>query len=232
MMLALKAEGALASTMRVLTPALTQALRLTADRNGDLPVEFRVPAGRVTVLISSTASVKPVFRLGAQSRAVPTCASIPLAPTAETGGTITTVDCKFSELANYSALAAPAQSFALTVPARGRVSIDLDSAAFPPVLSVTNTSGDVLGLAFASSPTKVNLTNPQADPGEIRILASTASQALGAFKVTTTFTPASAPVASSVGEEAVSWRRAHEESPRGSKFIQPRPDSPGAALFR
>lgn len=209
-MLELKAEGATASTLRAVTARGLEVVRQVSDRNGNIPLEFRVPAEPLTILMTSTGATKPDFKLGAQTRALPDCPSTPLEVNAEAEGTIAAGDCKVNELVNYITLPAPAQRFQLQIPELGRLAIDLESTVFAPFLAITSDQDELLGLTYASAPTKVALSNPRAEAGTVRILASSASPVLGAFKVRSVFTPAEEPADS--GAQRMDWQRVHEQA--------------------
>jgi hypothetical protein len=208
-MLALKAEGATASTLRAVTEQGLEVVRQASDRNGAIPVEFRLPAGPIDILMTSTGATKPAFKLGAQTRAIPACPPTPLDLNAEIEGTIASGDCTVNELVNYVSAPAPAQRFQLQIAERGRLAIDLESSVFSPLLGVTNDKDELLGLVFATSPAKVTLGNPQAEVGTIRVFASSASAVLGAFKVRNVFT-SSATEPASTGVDRADWQRSHE----------------------
>ncbi len=196
-MLALKAEGATASTLRVVTGEAVEVVRQAADRNGDLPVEFRMPAVPVTVLMTSTAAVKPSFRIAAQTRAVPSCATAALDVNGESENAITAAECRFSELVNYVPAQSSAQQYDVHVTSKGRHTLELESASFAPVLAVSSTKNELLGVTFAATPGKVSLTNPQLEPGDYKVLVTSATlTGAGAFKLRSTFVPAAGEPAS------------------------------------
>jgi len=210
-MLALKAQGATASTLRAVTAQGVEVVRQASDRNGDIPVEFRLPAGPINILMTSTGATKPAFMLAAQTRAIPACPPATLDLNAEIEGTIAAGDCKVNELVNYVSVPAPAQRFQLQIPERGRLTIELESSVLSPLLGVTNDKDELLGLAFATSPTKVTLSNPQAETGTIRIFASSSTPVLGAFKLRNVFTSSMAEPPPA-GVDRADWQRSHERA--------------------
>ena len=197
-MLALKAEGAVTSTLRAVTAQGREVARLTSNRNGDIPLELRIPDGRLTVLMSSTAAIKPAVKLGAQTHAVPSCPANAFAVNSEVENVVTTVDCKFSEQVVYSTFTGPAQPFQLRITQRGRLTLEVESDSFTPALAVLGAGNELIGIFLLPAPGKVTVTNNLVEPGDITLLVTSASPAtLGAFKLRNTLVPAALPAAPS-----------------------------------
>ena len=190
-MLGLKAEGAVSSTVRLLTPTGQEVARGNADRNGELNSEFRIPSGAHTVLVTSTANPRPAFKLTAQTRALPACPPEPLALGPEVESVLTTVDCKLSELANYFPVPVPAKAFIVKVTERGTLRARIESAEFGPYVAVLDSTASPLAAAgVPGNSGGVTLGGP-VEPGEYTIAVSSLGATLGAFKLQATFIPAS-----------------------------------------
>lgn len=205
-MVGLRLEGATSSTMRALSTEGVEFIRQAADRNGALGMEVRVPAVPVTVLVTSTAAAKPAFKLTAQTRAIPDCASTPLDLNGQVEGTLTGNECKFNELVNLVPVNSPTLMFTVQLPEKGRHVLELESTGFAPALAVASAKNELNGLTYAVAPGRISLNNPQAQPGDYRILVTSATAAgAGTFKLGSSFEPAVTPPASAkVGRYAAS----------------------------
>lgn len=216
-MTGVKVEGALASTVRLVSPSGQEVIRGATDRNGDLSTEFRIPAGLHNVLVTSTATPRPAFKVTAQPRAVPTCPADSLEFGAEVESVLTTVECKASELANYLPLPTPAKTFRVKVGERGTLRVRAESAEFGPFLAVIdNATATAVGSgAVPGNAGTLNLSGP-VEPGEYTIAISSLGITVGAFKLQATFVPAGGGITAPVltGEAVASVTRQPAEWPR------------------
>jgi len=191
-MVGLKVESALSGTIRVVSPTGQEVLRGPADRSGDVNIEFRVPAGPHTVLVTSTANPRPSFKVTALPRAVLACPADAVEFGAEVESVLTSVECKVSEIANYEPLPTPARTFRVKVTERGTPRVRAVSAEFGPFLAVVDQSTmNAIGSgAVNGNSGALNLGGP-VEPGEYTIAVSSLGMTVGAFKLQATFTPAS-----------------------------------------
>ena len=211
-MLSLKAGNAFATTLRLVTDQGVEVVRASNDRNGEIATEIRTLAGLHTVLMTSPTVSKPVFKLGAETRGVSTCQVTELGLNAEAENTVTALECRVTDLVNYFTFPNPAQLFQFKIAEPGRTTIEMESDSFPPVLIVTDTESELVGLTFTNAPGKAVLPDGALPVGTYRIVASSLSTTLGAFKVRTIFVPAAPPPTTA---SAPDWRRLHEAAADG-----------------
>jgi hypothetical protein len=170
----------------------------SVDRDGNADTELLLRPGKYIVLLSASATPRPMYTLRGALRDQPVCSMEDLGLPSAVEAQLTNQDCKLFEQVLALPIPTPAKSYRVTLPARGRLTVELGSTVIPPLLVLADAEDGLLLGGLSPVPATLRAT-PTLNAGTYRILAGTASTN-GSFTLRTSFEPVAAPSTTGTSE--------------------------------
>lgn len=188
-------------TLSLLGPQSTEVLRVPVNNaTRTFEGDVTIASGAHTALLWSTAAAPPTYSLTATIRDPRNCPVNDIGPNDTQRGTLVGSPCRMTDVIQYFPVATPVQTYRISIPVRGRLTLSMDPAGFVPHIVGIRGTDTFIGQTPASAPAaRVNFTTIF-NPGEARFHLGTRTTASG-FTVQTVFEPESTASASTVPPE-------------------------------
>jgi len=192
-----------AAELDLIHPTLGIVTAGFTDRAGNAAAELQLPSGDYTLALLSSTENPPPFTVRAALRDVPDCPATELTLGETVQGTISASDCRYLEIVPLVRPVTRSKLYRANAARAGRVTFELASDEFEPVLVVADSEMRPIAVAQRATPGTTALAGTL-PAGVYNLIVTTARDNPGSFTLRTAFEPSGGPAPSSSARPEIS----------------------------